>query len=73
MMTLLNQVTLLLRKRLSMLRIKRSEIMATKLIRKDMWFLHLILNLVEDSLLYFKIFSDQETCDFVISTAGINF
>lgn len=56
-----------------MLKVKRSEIMATKFIRKEMWFLHLILNLVEDNLLYFKIFCGQETCDFVISTVGINF
>lgn len=30
-------------------------------------------NLAEDSLLYFRIFSEQESCDPVISTAGANF
>lgn len=30
-------------------------------------------NLAEESLPYFKIFSEQETCDSIISTAGANF
>lgn len=38
-----------------------------------MWLLPLILNLAEDSQLSFRIFSEQETCDLVISTGGINF